>query len=489
MYDWANSAYSTVIAGAILPSYFAAGVVGEDGWQGRSGQSLWALGLAIGTLLLFLAMPVLGAIADFSAAKKRFLRAFAYFGSVFVALLVLAGSGDVLMTLGFFLLAQIGFVGANVFYDGFLPDISTPDTIDKVSSRGFATGYIGGGLWLAIVLGAWSFAPDDVSDLVLRLGIGATGIWWAGFTWFALKRLPETGSRSMLPDTLQFPRNWARGIQALVAIAVVGIIVLVVALLAGVSGNVIDLSLAVWMIGLAFLVYRIAASRGSSEMVSLRRKWTRYAGIGFSRFFRTAAQLRAFPHLLLFVLAFMFYNDGVQTTINVSSAYATDTLGLDAFQIGITFLVVQFVAFGGALLFGWMSGRIGIRRSIQINLVIWVGVAVLAYFLPEQEFLPFLGAGVVIGLVLGGIQALSRSLYGSMIPESASAEFYGFYSVFAKFSAIWGPLVFSIVANQGGGRGAILSVIIFFVLGLVLFSFVDITKARASKDDWDLGET
>jgi UMF1 family MFS transporter len=293
----------------------------------------------------------------------------------------------------------------------------------------------------------------------------------------------------MLPDTLQFPRNWARGIQALVAIAVVGIIVLVVALLAGVSGNVIDLSLAVWMIGLAFLVYRIAASRGSSEMVSLRRKWTRYAGIGFSRFFRTAAQLRAFPHLLLFVLAFMFYNDGVQTTINVSSAYATDTLGLDAFQIGITFLVVQFVAFGGALLFGWMSGRIGIRRSIQINLVIWVGVAVLAYFLPEQEFLPFLGAGVVIGLVLGGIQALSRSLYGSMIPESASAEFYGFYSVFAKFSAIWGPLVFSIVANQGGGRGAILSVIIFFVLGLVLFSFVDITKARASKDDWDLGET
>ena len=191
MYDWANSAYSTVIAGAILPSYFAAGVVGEDGWQGRSGQSLWALGLAIGTLLLFLAMPVLGAIADFSAAKKRFLRAFAYFGSVFVALLVLAGSGDVLMTLGFFLLAQIGFVGANVFYDGFLPDISTPDTIDKVSSRGFATGYIGGGLWLAIVLGAWSFAPDDVSELVLRLGIGATGIWWAGFTWFALKRLPE----------------------------------------------------------------------------------------------------------------------------------------------------------------------------------------------------------------------------------------------------------------------------------------------------------
>ena len=145
--------------------------------------------------------PVLGAVADYSAAKKRFLRAFAYGGSLFVTLLVFAGSGNVLLTLGFFLLAQVGFVGANVFYDGFLPDITTPDTIDKVSSRGFALGYIGGGLWLAVVLaGIFSAGDDaDLAVLITRIGIGATGIWWAGFTAFAMSRLPETGGSSDVP--------------------------------------------------------------------------------------------------------------------------------------------------------------------------------------------------------------------------------------------------------------------------------------------------
>ena len=193
MYDWANSAYSTVIAGAILPAFFVGEVVGDDGWNGRTGDNLWALGLALGTLLLFVAMPVLGAVADYSASKKRFLRAFAYGGSLFVTVLVFAASGNVLFTLGFFLLAQLGFVGANVFYDGFLPDITTDDTIDKVSSRGFALGYVGGGVWLAVVLAGIFLAPEDSTLLITRVGIGATGIWWAGFTWFALSRLPETG--------------------------------------------------------------------------------------------------------------------------------------------------------------------------------------------------------------------------------------------------------------------------------------------------------
>jgi UMF1 family MFS transporter len=135
-----------------------------------------------------------------------------------------------------------------------------------------------------------------------------------------------------------------------------------------------------------------------------------------------------------------------------------------------------------------LSSRVGIRRSIQLNLVIWVGIAVAAFFLPEGQFPPFLATGVAIGLVLGGIQALSRSLYGSMIPESASAEFYGFYSVFSKFSAIWGPLLFAIISTQGNSRYGILSVILFFVVGLALFSRVDIDRARASKDEWQLSE-
>src|SRR5690606_15284004 len=164
-------------------------------------------------------------------------------------------------------------------------------------------------------------------------------------------------------------------------------------------------------------------------------EYARYAGVGFARMFDTAAKLRQFPQLLLFVVAYMLYNDGVQTTINVSAAYAAGTLELDTTVIALTFLVVQFVAFGGALLFGWLASRLHIKRAIQANLVVWIVIAVLAYRLPVGETLPFLSLGIVIGVVLGGIQALSRSLYGSMIPKEASAEFYGFYSVFAKFSA------------------------------------------------------
>ena len=153
----------------------------------------------------------------------------------------------------------------------------------------------------------------------------------------------------------------------------------------------------------------------------------------------------------------------------------------------LTFLIVQFVAFGGAYFFGWLSARTDIRRAILINLSVWVLVAIGAFLLPEGNALAFQGLGVVIGLILGGIQALSRSLYGSMIPEEASAEFYGFYSVFSKFSAIWGPIIFAIVASlTDSGRPAILSIVLFFGLGMFLFSKVDIEEARRSKDRWDI---
>ncbi|MEX2655817.1 MAG: MFS transporter [Acidimicrobiia bacterium] len=482
MYDWANSAYSTVIAGAVLPAFFVSEVVGDEGWNGRSGESLFALTLALGTLLLFLAMPVLGAIADFSASKRRFLRAFAYGGSLFTASLFLATSGNVLATLGLFLLAQIGFVGANVFYDGFLPDISTPDTIDKVSSRGFALGYIGGGVWLGVVIAMIQFSDDGA--LAARIGIGATGLWWAGFTRFALSRLDETGSRSDLPESVTVPRSWVRGITWLSAGIAAGVVSLLFLLLTGAREGVFNAVLLAWMAALIYSVYRIATSR-SPATVALTGPYSRLAGIGFARMFDTAAKLRNFPQLLLFILAYMLYNDGVQTTINVSAAYAAGTLQLDTTVIAGTFLVVQFVAFGGALLFGWLASKLHIKRAIQANLVVWVVIAILAYQLPVGEAVPFLSLGVVIGVVLGGIQALSRSLYGSMIPEEASAEFYGFYSVFSKFSAIWGPLIFGLVSGSGeSSRTAILSVVVFFVLGLIVFSRVDVEAARRSKADW-----
>jgi len=460
-------------------------VVGDAGWRGRSGETLWALAVGLGTLLLFLAMPVFGAIADFSASKLRFLRVFAYGGAMFTTALVLATTGNVLYTLGVFMLAQAGFVGANVFYDGFLPDISTPDTIDKVSSRGFAVGYIGGGVYLLLVILAIQFGPDGA--MAARIGIGGTGLWWAGFATFAFSRLRETGTADQLPNEVHVPRSLVTGLVLLTVLLLGGIVALVAALTMATDPVWFDLLLGVFMIALIGSVVAVAArmNRPSERHVVARRPLAKMASIGFVRTFATAAKLRAFPQLLLFVVAFMLYNDGVQTTINVSAAYASDTLGLETTVIAVTFLVVQFVAFGGALLFGWLSSRLNIRWAIQINLMVWVVVAVVAYFLPRGESLPFIATGAVIGVILGGVQALSRSLYGSMIPEEASAEFYGFYSVFSKFSAVWGPLIFAVVSRtSGSGRPAILSLVAFFVLGLILFSKVDIAEARRSKERW-----
>jgi len=426
MYDWANSAYSTTIAGAILPAYFTGTVVPDAGYEifGRTvdGQTLWAVVVGFGAFVLFLIMPVLGAIADFSASKKRFLVVFAYGGAIFSSVLFLMTEGDVMLTLAIFLLAQIGFVAANVFYDGFLPEITTPDTIDRVSARGFALGYFGGGLQLLFGLLLISFheAAGIGEAMAARIAIFSAGVWWAIFSWYSFRLFNETGESEQLPERYaDKPRTLA------------------------------------------------------------------YIQLGYGRTLATARKLVKFKHLLWFLVAYMLYNDGVQTTINMSGAYADDTLGLEATTIALAFLIVQFIAVGGALVFGRLADRYGTKEAILMSLVVWSIIAVLAFLLPEGQSLPFFGVAALIGLVLGGIQALSRSLYGSMIPEEASAEFYGFYSVFSKFSAMWGPLLFALISGAtGSGRPAILAIIVFFVVGAAVLWKVDIEAARASKDRW-----
>jgi UMF1 family MFS transporter len=428
MYDWANSAYITT-AGAIVAAFFTGEIVPEDGYAGFSGETLWASVVSIGAILLFLAMPVLGAVADFSASKKRFLRLFAFFGAITTLIVPFVPAGAVVLFLFMFMLTNIGFVAANVFYNGFLTDISTDDTIDQVSSKGFAFGYIGGGLYVLLALVLILLSGDGGSTGLTetgaaRVAIFGAGLWWLGFTVYALRALPETGEAIELPKDLR--------------------------------------------------------SAGPFRA---------YARIGFRRTIDTTKKLIGFKQLLLFVLAFLFYNDGVQTVINISGAYAEDTLNLETEQIIIAFLIVQFIAFGGALAFGVLADRIGAKQAILSSLVVWTGLGVVAFLLPEGEALPFYGLAVVVGFVLGGVQALSRSLYGTMIPEEASAEFFGFFSVFGKFSSIWGPLVFAVVsAIADDGRPAIVSIVVFFIIGGILLSLVDVEEARASRDRWVFDE-
>lgn len=422
MYDWANSAYTTTTLAVLLPALFTGTIMPEDGVSlfGRQvdGESMFSYMVSAAAIIAFLASPVMGAVGDFSARKLRFLRFFAYTGAILSLGFALVGPGDVWLTVVIFLLAETCWAMAAVFYDSLLPHLTTADTIDKVSSKGFAFGYLGGGLQFLLALLLIQFSPESFAATAARIGIVMAALWWLGFAIFALRRLREPGSPQALPP-------------------------------------------------------------GFSQ------SWLGYARVGFGRTWETIKRLRAFPQLLLFLVAFLLYNDGVQTVISISSAFATETLELDTGDVALAFLAVQAVAFIGALVFGWLAGKITPKRAILVSLVLWTGVSYLGYRLPERSFLPFLGLAASVGLVLGGTQALSRSLYGSMIPEEASAEFYGFYSVFSKFAAIWGPLLFGIV-NQvtGSSRTAILSLIVLFALGFILLAFVKVDEARRAKEQW-----
>lgn len=418
-YDWANSAYATTVMVGLLPRYFAEAVIPPGGMLvlGRpvAADTLWGVAVGTATLLTFLLAPVLGAVADFTAAKKRFLLGFAWTGSLFTVLLWTCRGGDVTRTLGFFLLTQICFIAANVFYDAFLPHLAEGAEMDRLSAQGYAWGYVGGGLQFALSLLLVSMHDRVGLSLAqaVRIGIVAAGVWWGGFTLVTARLLREPATALTLPERY---RGWPR---ALACVAV-----------------------------------------------------------GVSRTLRTTRRVSRMRHLLIFLVAFMLYDDAIQTVISMASIYGTVELHLPTTALMLTLLLVQAVALVGALIFARLAGRIGARHAVMVTLVIWIGVVLYAYFIrtPAQFFV----LGGLAGLVMGGSQALSRSLYGSMIPVDASAEFYGFYTVFSKFSAIWGPFTFAAVKQvTGSSRLAIVSLVVLFVIGLALLSRVDEAKARA----------
>jgi UMF1 family MFS transporter len=421
MYDWANSAYVTTVAVAVFPLFFGSVIVPENGFiiGGRQFSSFSLIGFmsSFCSLAIFLCAPVLGAISDFSASKKKFLMVFCYGGSLFSMLLYFCGTGDVWLTMIFFVLTQIGFVGGNIFYDGFLPQIASEDKLDWVSGKGFAYGYIGGGLQYALSLGliAWHDYFGITYEHAARLAMVMAGCWWAGFSIITFIYLKETGTPEQLPERY-------KTVSKLVA----------------------------------------------------------YSIIGISRTLATARKVTHFKHLLLFLIAFMIFNDAIQTVIRMAATYG-DQLHIPHSSIMLTLLIIQFVAFFGALFFGRLAEKVSAKKALMITLILWSFIAIYGYFMKSSGDFLFLGA--IVGIVMGGSQALSRSLYGSMIPPQASAEFYGFYSVFTKFSSIIGPALFGYIDYRtGSARYAILSLIAFFILGLILLSFVNVEKAKEAKN-------
>ncbi len=410
MYDWANSAFYTTVVGTLFSPYItrlAQSAVGENGvvldlgpLGAVTAKSLPTLCVSISVGAQVFLLPILGALGDYSNLKKRLMAFFCYIAVVANCLMFFVQDGLYLFGGVLFIIANVCFGAALVFYNAFLPEITTEDQADKVSSRGFAYGYLGGALLLALnlllVLRAEQIGIS--TELAVRLSLLSAGIWWGGFALITFRLLKSRPSKRQLPP-----------------------------------------------------------GKG-------------YVSVGFSEIVATVKELRRLPLTTRYLLAYLIYNDGIQTVVFASSAFLEQELfpgGNPQFLLEI-FLMVQFVAVGGALFFERLAYLIRTKNAIIVSLVIWSAVVIYAYRFLNTVAEAWIMAAV-IAIVLGGSQALSRSLYSRMIPAGREAAFFGLYEVSERGTSWMGPLLFSIViARTGSYRSALLSLIFFFVIGLVL---------------------
>jgi len=424
MYDWAVSSVQTTIMVAVLPVYFV-NIAKGDLAESRATQAI-ATANTIVAIVLALLSPVLGAVSDYVAAKKRMLGASMIVGAAAVAGMFFVQQGDYLLALVLFVISLIGATASTVFYDALLPHVAAEDEIDRVSSAGYAVGYIGGGLLLALNL-AWILKPE----------------------WFGLPNGPALSSaEKTLPTRLAF------------------------------------LSVAVW-----WVVFSIPLFRRVPEPPRTREPDELTGGrvlvVPFVRVAETFRALRGYKQAFLMLLAFMIYNDGIQTIQKMAATYGKE-LGIQDTVLIASILIVQFVGFPFAFLFGSIAARIGAKRTIFIGLVVYAAISILGFYMQTAAHFVLLAA--MVATVQGGTQALSRSLFASLVPAHKSGEFFGFYSVFEKFASIFGPLLFWVtIAVTGNSRNAILSVIVFFAIGALLLSRVRVTEGQEAARAADEG--
>ena len=410
-YDWANSAFATTIGGVLFGPYLK-----EIAENAAVDNRIDVLGLSIApgslppfvitlsTILSALLLPLLGAVADRTARKKDLLAGFAWAGAASAALLFFVTGDNWQLGAIAFLVANLCFGASAVFNDALLPIISTANERDRVSSRGWAMGYAGGGLLLSLnfVLITFHDTFGLTEGMAARISMLSAAVWWAGFTF-----IPFRGIQNHPP----------RAVEA----ADVGV----------------------------------------------------FAG-SFGQLWKTLKELRNYPVALTFLVAYLFFNDGIQTVISQASLYGTDELGFELGTVLATYLLVQFVAVGGAIAFGRAAGRYGAKLVILAGLGIWCVIVTAALVLPDEQLLPFLLLGVAIGVVLGGTQALARSYFSLLIPRGKEAEYFGLYHAMERGTSWFGTLVFGLVYQfTDSYRPAIFALIGFFVVGGALLMRVD----------------
>ncbi|MBI4377584.1 MAG: MFS transporter [Nitrospinae bacterium] len=421
MYDWANSAFATVILTALYSKYFAQIVArGKEGVNilgiNVPGAALWNFVVSIGMFVVAIISPFLGTIADFSAKRRIFQIIFCYLGVLFTSLLFFVGAGDWLTGSLFFIFALIGFSTSVVFNDSFLTDISTENNIGRISSLGWGLGYIGGGLLLFINLIMLQFPtliglPEgyfSVQDCFISVAL-----WWFIFS---------------LP-TFIFVKEKSPGSRL---------------------------------------------AEGES-----------YLSIGIKRLTQTFKTIQHYRELSKFLLAFLIYNDGIETAIVMASIFGAEVVNMETGELIIYFLMIQGIAFVGSIAFGQIADTIGKKVTIIISLIIWSLVSVWAYFIGiiwdiKTEYWLI---GVIAALVLGGSQAISRSMAGMLTPQGRSAEFFGFYAISGRFASIFGPLIYGLIIHVTKSiQKGILSVIIFFIAGMLILLSVNERRGIEEKN-------
>jgi UMF1 family MFS transporter len=406
MYDFANSGYTTVILTAIFNAYFVGVIAAEQG----SGDAtlLWTLAMAAANALVLISAPVVGAIADYSGAKKRFLTATTIGCVVFTALLYCAGPGDIALAVVLVILATLMFASGENLIAAFLPEISTPQTIGRLSGYGWALGYLGGLLALVLCLAYVTYAEKQGVEAAQYVPV--TNLIVAAL--FALAALP----------TLLWLRERAT----------------------------------------------VAESFDSTRIVRQ----------GFSRLRATLREARLHTDLFRFLLALTTYYAGIHIVIVLAAVYAQEVMGFQTKDTIILIMVVNVTAAIGAFLFGHLQDCIGSLRCIAITLVIWIAAIVCAYFADDTVL--FWVAANLIGTALGGAQSAGRALVGQFTPAGRQGEFFGLWGLATKLSAIIGPLTYGgmVYLFAGDHRIALLSTLVFFILGLAMLATVDEKRGR-----------
>lgn len=422
VYDWANSAFFTVVIGVLIGPYLLGlaenavgvnGVILDLGLFTVTPKGLPSFCTAVSVIAMVVFLPVLGAIADYTHLKKSLMAAFCYVGVLAGSLLFFVTESYVACSL-LFIVSSMSFAASNVFYNAFLIDITTEDKRDKVSSYGYGLGYLSGFLILVLNLLFLNYAErwfGISTGLAVRISFLFASLWWGAFAIFTFVRLKTRAADKEVPH--------------------------------------------------------------DKNLVT----------VGFSELWQTLKELRRLRYTMLFLIAYLFYNDGIQTVILQSSVfisyelYTAKGLAIDNAFLIIIFGIAQISAFVGAISFERIARLIGAKRTIILSLTVWCGIVIYAYAFFATATQAYILGGC-IGVVLGAAQALSRSLYSQMIPKGRESSFFGLYEISEKGTSWMGQLMFTIIVGATGSfRQAILGLIVFFIVGSVILLFTDTTKA------------